>query len=97
MSPRGRPHTCCRPGAVRNPYGRGGPSSIPPGALPTPHGDRTHLAAKPDHAFSPTCGPENTLQELRLVLDGMTGTIPTSPAARSMRAENGAPDNETVH
>ena len=36
------------------------------------------LPENPDFAFCPAYGPENAPQEIRLVIDGMTGSIPTA-------------------
>ncbi len=84
------------------------------------------LPGNSDYAFCPAYGLGDEPQQIRIVIDGMAGYVPTALvaltledaericdrlnarlglsrkdwtelAARSMRAENGAPDNETVH
>ena len=47
------------------------------------------LPENPDFAFCPAYGPENAPQEIRLVIDGMTGSIPTALVALTLEdAEN---------
>ena len=55
------------------------------------------LPESPDYALCPAYGLGDELQQIRIVIGGMTGNISTDLAARSIRAENGAPDSETVH
>lgn len=84
------------------------------------------LPDNPDYAFCPAYDLGDEPQQIRIVIDGMAGYVPTALvaltledaericdrlnarlgmdreawtalAARSMRAENAAPGNETVH
>ena len=52
------------------------------------------LPKNPCYAFSPAYDLDNDLQQIRIVIHDMSGYIPTTLAARSMRAENGAPDSK---
>ena len=65
----------------------GGAPPTPPGVPPIPRGrlahDRVTLPKSPDYAICPVCGPETEPQDIRLVLDGMTGTMPTVMTAQS--------------
>ena len=36
------------------------------------------LPGNPDYAFCPAYGPDDAPQEIRLVIDGMSGSIPTA-------------------
>ena len=42
------------------------------------------LPRNPDYAFCPAYGPGNEPQEIRLVIDGMTGCIPTALVALTL-------------
>ena len=47
------------------------------------------LPENPDFAFCPSYGPDDEPQEIRLVIDGMTGSIPTALVALTLEdAEN---------
>ena len=47
------------------------------------------LPEDPDFAFCPAYGPSDAPQEIRLVIDGMTGSIPTGLIAVTLEdAEN---------
>ncbi len=54
------------------------------------------LPKNPYYAFSPAYDLDNDLQQIRIVIHDISGYIPITLAARSMRAENGAPDSKTV-
>ena len=49
------------------------------------------LPKDPDDAFCPACDLGDELQQIRIVIRGMTGTIPTALAARSMEPEGQRP------
>ena len=42
------------------------------------------LPKNPDYAFCPAYGPGNEPQEIRLVIDGMSGSIPTAMVALTL-------------
>ena len=42
------------------------------------------LPKNPDYAFCPAYGPGNAPQEIRLVIDGMSGSIPTAMVALTL-------------
>ncbi len=42
------------------------------------------LPKDPDFAFCPAYGPDDEPQEIRLVIDGMTGSIPTALVALTL-------------
>ena len=42
------------------------------------------LPENPNYAFCPAYDPENAPQEIQIVIDGMTGTIPTALVALTL-------------
>ena len=54
------------------------------------------LPGNPDYTSCPAYGPDDVSQEIRLVIDGMAGYIPTATASIASRVNVGATKLEAV-
>ena len=81
-APRGlNPHV--RPARIRMAVRRG--AVMPSSSFKGDQSMTAHtLPRNPDYAFCPAYGPGNAPQEIRLVIDGMSGSIPTAMVALTL-------------